>query len=65
VLRPRDRAALARLRPALERVDPLVAYVEMTPLASVLEPQARPWRLGAWVLGMAAALALLVAVSGV
>jgi predicted permease len=65
VLRPRDRAALARLRPTLERVDPLVAYVEMTPLASLLEPQARPWRLGAWVLGMAAALALLVAVSGV
>lgn len=65
VVRPRDGEALARLRATLAGVDPIIAHVDLRSLSTELEPQARPWRLGAWVLGMASGLALLVALSGV
>lgn len=58
-------AVVESLRRRLDDLDPAVGYVEATVLARVLDPQVRPWRMGAWVLGLAAALALLVSVLGV
>ncbi len=67
VLRRRSTKAgsLDRIRATLAGVDPAVDYVEATTLRSVLDPEVRPWRMGAWVLGMAAVVALLVSVVGV
>lgn len=64
-LRDESGGALARIRSTLVALDPAVDWVETTRLASALEPQIRPWRLGSWVLGTAALLALAVAVVGV
>ncbi len=64
-LRNAKAGALERIRSRLQGVDPAVDYVEMRTLRSVLDPQVRPWRMGAWVLGMAALVALLVSVVGV
>lgn len=64
-LRDGGEGALARIRSTLAEVDPAVDWVETTRLVSALEPQVRPWRLGSWVLGTAALLALAVAVMGV
>jgi predicted permease len=54
-----------RIRRALLSLDPRIDYVDVTTLAGVLEPEIRPWRLGAIVLGLAALLATLVSVLGV
>jgi predicted permease len=64
-LRGRGAGALERIRSRLRRLDPAIAYVETQTLERVLDPQVRPWRLGAWVLGMAAVIALLVSLAGV
>lgn len=57
--------ALEGLRRRLDGLDPAVGYVEATVLERVLDPQVRPWRMGAWVLGLAAGVALLVSILGV
>jgi predicted permease len=64
--RPRqgDEAAAYRLRQSLAEVDPTVLWVDVETLATQLEPQLRPWRLGASVVGILGALALLVAALG-
>ncbi|MEK9507651.1 ABC transporter permease [Gemmatimonadota bacterium Y43] len=56
---------IAGLRDRLDGLDPAVGFVDATVLQRVLDPQIRPWRMGAWVLGLAAGMALLVAVLGV
>lgn len=57
--------AMDDLRRRLDGLDPRVAYVDATVLERVLDPQVRPWRMGAWVLGLAATVALLVSILGV
>ncbi|MBT8404179.1 MAG: ABC transporter permease, partial [Gemmatimonadetes bacterium] len=64
-LGPRRQDSLESLREQVSGLDPSVGYVEAIVLESVLAPQVQPWRMGAWVLGMAAAIALLVSVVGV
>lgn len=67
VVRPRGGAAVAldELRAQLAGLDPEVAFVEAAPLDAALDAQIRPWRTGSWILGMAAALALVVSLLGV
>ncbi len=54
-----------RLRDVLLQTSPGVRFVDARVLARVLDPEVRPWRLGSWVLGSAALLALLVSLIGV
>jgi predicted permease len=54
-----------RMRQALAGVDLRVERVDVTQLASLLDSQIRPWRMGASVLTLTAALALLVSLLGV
>ena len=64
-LRSTTPASLDRLRDRLRQDNPEVRYVQARVLSRLLDPQLRPWRLGAWVLGTAALLALIVSVIGV
>jgi predicted permease len=57
--------SLDRLRSAIRTAVPEADMVEVFRIRSLLEPEIRPWRLGAVVLGVAAGLALLVSVIGV
>jgi len=54
-----------RLASALEGIDPVVDHVDVQRLDSVVDSQVRPWRLGAVVLTLTAAIALLVSLIGV
>jgi len=65
-VRPRgDPEALReRLRSELLRLDPSVGFVTIEWLQDSLDPQIRPWRLGAAMFGVFGALALLVAAIG-
>jgi predicted permease len=66
LVRARDASTtVERLRRALVDQDAAVDWVQAESLAEVLAPQVRPWRLGSWVLGMAALLAVLVSATGV
>jgi hypothetical protein len=67
VVRPAVSTAnvLARVEAALAALDPRIDFVETTPLQTLLEPQIRPWRLGAVVLTLAALLAVIVSLLGV
>lgn len=62
---PAGAGATEALRAMLEEIDPAVEDVQVRTLQSLLDPQSRPWRLGATVLGISAVLALLVSVAGV
>jgi predicted permease len=53
-----------QLRAELVRVDPTIAFVTVAMLQDSLDPQIRPWRLGATMFGIFGALALLVAAIG-
>lgn len=64
-LRGRDAGLVRSLQDQLSDLDPAVGHVEAMVLESLLAPQVRPWRLGAWVLGVAASMALLVSIIGV
>lgn len=64
-LRGRDAGLVRSLQNQLSDLDPAVGHVEAMVLESLLAPQVRPWRLGAWVLGVAASMALLVSIIGV
>jgi ABC-type antimicrobial peptide transport system permease subunit len=48
------------VRRELQAVDPIGPYVDVTSLGAIIDPQYRPWRLGATVLGLFGALALLL-----
>jgi predicted permease len=57
-------AAAERVRRALQRLNPDVMYVEANTLQSSLDPEVRPWRLGAAMFSVFGGLALLVAAIG-
>lgn len=54
-------AAVERI---VEEIDPTVSIVGVAPLQDSIDPQIRPWRLGATVFGLMGVLALLVAAVG-
>jgi putative ABC transport system permease protein len=53
-----------QLRSELTRLDPTISFVTVGMLQDLLDPQIRPWRLGATMFGIFGALALLVAAIG-
>ena len=53
-----------RLRAELLRLDPGIGYVTVQSLQESLDPQIRPWRLGATMFGLFGVLALIVAAIG-
>ena len=65
-VRPRgDMAALGEtLRAEILRLDPSVSFVSVALLQDSVDPQIRPWRLGATMFGVFGGLALLVAAIG-
>ena len=65
-VRPRGNVAMLReaLRTELVRLDPTVGLVGVELLQDSLDPQIRPWRLGANMFAVFGALALLVAAIG-
>lgn len=65
-VRPRGNVATLRdaLRTELARLDPTVGFVSVGLLQDSLDPQIRPWRLGANMFAVFGALALLVAAIG-
>ncbi len=52
------------VRRALLEMDPELGYVEAQSLQQIIDPQVRPWKLGAAVFGLAGVLALVVAAVG-
>jgi predicted permease len=52
------------VRRELQRLMPGVSYVTVTPLTKILEPNVRPWRLGATMFALFGGLALLLAAVG-
>ena len=65
-VRPRGDAVALReaLRAEMLRLDPTVSFVTVAALQDSVDPQIRPWRLGATMFGVFGALALLVAAIG-
>jgi predicted permease len=65
-VRPRGDAATLReaLRTEMLRLNPAIAFVTVESLQDSLDPQIRPWRLGATMFGVFGVLALLVAAIG-
>ena len=55
---------IATVRRELQRLMPGVSYVTVTPLTKILEPNVRPWRLGATMFALFGGLALLLAAVG-
>jgi predicted permease len=67
LVRPRGAnpsALIQPLRRALHDVDPTVLRLDIELLQDKLDPQFRPWRLGATLIGVFGALALLIAAVG-
>jgi putative ABC transport system permease protein len=52
------------IRRTVAQLDPSLSMIEVFPLASLLDPQTRPWRLGSTLFGMFGLLALVVAAIG-
>ncbi|MFI5233490.1 MAG: ADOP family duplicated permease [Gemmatimonadales bacterium] len=67
VVRPHGEAASAipMVRKLFRQLDPTVTYVDAAPLQDDINPQVRPWRLGASMFGIMGILALLIASVGV
>ena len=61
---PRGAPGAAALRRALLELDPNLPYLHVETLGSALDPQIRPWRLGATVFTAFGALAMLLAAVG-
>jgi predicted permease len=66
LVRPRGSAAqaLARIRAAVYAAEPSLSYANVFILHEELEPQIRPWRLGAAMFTLFGALALFIATIG-
>lgn len=67
VVRPHGEAASAipMVRKLFQQLDPSIMYVDAAPLQDDINPQVRPWRLGASMFGLMGALALIIASVGV
>jgi putative ABC transport system permease protein len=57
-------AMAGTVRHALHELDPGLGYVGTRSVREIVDPQVRPWKLGASVFGLAGVLALLVAAVG-
>ena len=57
-------ALAAPIRAEVRRLDPTIGYVTVQMLQESLDPQIRPWRLGATMFGLFGGLAVLVAAIG-
>jgi ABC-type lipoprotein release transport system permease subunit len=66
LIRPRGglRSVGESFRLRLQELDPSLTHVNLTPLQQSLDPQMRPWRLGAALFGLCGVLALLVTAVG-
>ncbi|CAN5625175.1 ABC transporter permease [soil metagenome] len=66
IVRPRGDAVayIPELRRQLHALDPAVAYLAINPLHEQLDPEMRPWRLGATMFLIFGTLALLIAAIG-
>jgi predicted permease len=66
LVRPRGEAiaAIDAVRDEVRAVDPGFGFIDVRTLQESLDPQLRPWRLGATMFGVFGALALLVAAVG-
>jgi predicted permease len=66
LVRPKSRAAtfVPELRSVLHGMEPGVGYLRINPLQATLDPQVRPWRLGATMFLVFGGLALLIAAIG-
>jgi ABC-type antimicrobial peptide transport system permease subunit len=66
LLRPRGEplSMIPAARRAFQELDPSITYVEAGTLQESVDPQIRPWRLGASVFGLMGVLALVVAAIG-
>ena len=66
VVRPRNdpQTVIPELRRMLQQMDPTIAFVDATTLQDDVDPQVRPWTLGASMFGVMGILALLVAAVG-
>jgi putative ABC transport system permease protein len=66
LIRPRGDPAkmVASTRRVLQELDPSISYVYAQTLQESVDPQIRPWRLGASVFGLMGVLALVVAAVG-
>jgi putative ABC transport system permease protein len=67
LVRPRGDAArlAADLRPVVAALDPSISFVDTSVLQDALEPQVRPWKLGAIMFSAMGVLALVVAALGI
>jgi predicted permease len=57
-------AAIESLRAEVRAIDPTLSFIHVSTLQESIDPQVRPWRLGATMFGIFGALALLVAAVG-
>jgi len=57
-------ALVPAVRALLQQLDPSITYVDAQSLQASVDPQIRPWRLGASVFGLMGVLALIVAAIG-
>lgn len=66
LVRPRGdaRATITAMRDEMRAVDPTLGFIDVATLQERIDPQVRPWRLGATMFGIFGALALLVAAVG-
>jgi len=66
LVRPRGKAAesIAAVRSLLTRLDPGISFVSVQVMQEAVDPQIRPWRLGASMFSLMGVLALVVAALG-
>jgi hypothetical protein len=67
LVRPRPGAesdVMAAMRQVMVDIDPTISFVQATLLQDAVDPQIRPWRLGAAMFTLLGALALVVAAVG-
>jgi predicted permease len=66
LVRPRGepRSMIAEVRSGLREVDASVLWLEVETLQNALDPQIRPWKLGATLIGVFGLLALVIAAIG-
>ena len=66
LVRPRDdlEDAIELLRKELQSLDPTILFLRINPLRNAIDPQIRPWKLGASMFAIFGGLALLIAAIG-